>query len=267
LVEHNPAEGIKNNVFGTLRAAQAAAENGVADFVLISTDKAARPTNIMGASKRLAEMTLQALAATNPGTKFTMVRFGNVFGSSNLIAPKFRQQIRDGGPITLTHPEITRYFLTTSEATQLFIQAGAMAKDGDILVLDMGQSVKIIDLARRMIELSGLTVKDEESPDGDIEIEITGLRPGERLHEELLIGNNPRPTSHSRILKTHEDFIAWTDLEPKLNALEMVLNVNDVSVIHLMMQQLVSGYTPSNEIVDWVYMEQEAEAEKLGLAN
>ncbi len=258
LVEHNPAEGIKNNVLGTLKAAKAAADNNVSDFVLISTDKAVRPTNIMGASKRLAEMVLQALAATNPATKFTMVRFGNVLGSSGSVVPKFRQQIRDGGPVTLTHPEITRYFMTIPEAAQLVIQAGAMAKGGDVFVLDMGQSVKIIDLARRMIELSGLTVKDDENPDGDIEIEITGLRPGEKLYEELLIGENPKPTSHARIMKAHEDFIAWADLEPKLYALEMALNANDVGVARLMMKELVFGYTPNGEIVDWVYMEQEA---------
>ena len=266
LVEHNPAEGIKNNVLGTLRTAQAAAENGVSDFVLISTDKAVRPTNIMGASKRLAEMVLQAIAATNPGTKFSMVRFGNVLGSSGSVVPKFRQQIRDGGPITLTHPEITRYFMTIPEASQLVIQAGAMAKGGDVFVLDMGQSVKIMDLARRMIELSGLTVKDEQNPDGDVEIEISGLRPGEKLYEELLIGDNPKPTSHSRIMKAHEEFIPWAELEGQLRSLEMALNVNDVGVIRLMMEKLVSGYTPSDEIVDWVYLEQEAEAQALGLA-
>ena len=266
LVEHNPSEGIKNNVLGTLRTAQAAAENGVSDFVLISTDKAVRPTNIMGASKRLAEMTLHALAATNPGTKFSMVRFGNVLGSSGSVVPKFRQQIRDGGPITLTHPEITRYFMTIPEASQLVIQAGAMAKGGDVFVLDMGQSVKIMDLARRMIELSGLAVKDEQNQDGDVEIEITGLRPGEKLYEELLIGDNPKPTSHSRIMKAHEKFIPWSELEDKLKALEMALNVNDVGVIRLMMEKLVAGYTPSDEIVDWVYLEQEAEAHALGLA-
>jgi len=260
LVEHNPVEGIKNNVLGTLRTAQAAAENGVSDLVLISTDKAVRPTNIMGASKRLAEMVLQAIAQTNPGTKFSMVRFGNVLGSSGSVVPKFRQQIRDGGPITLTHPEITRYFMTIPEASQLVIQAGAMAKGGDVFVLDMGQSVKIIELARRMIELSGLTVKDEQNPDGDIEIEITGLRPGEKLYEELLIGDNPKPTSHSRIMKAHEQFIPWAELEGQLRSLEMALNMNDVGVIRLMMEKLVSGYMPSDEIVDWVYLEQEAEA-------
>jgi len=264
IVEHNPAEGIKNNVLGTLRAAQAAADNGVSSFVLVSTDKAVRPTNIMGASKRLAEMVLQALADTNPGTKFAMVRFGNVLGSSGSVVPKFRQQIRDGGPITLTHPEVTRYFMTIPEAAQLVIQAGAMAKGGDVFVLDMGQSVKIIDLARRMVELSGLTVRDEQNPDGDIAIEIAGLRPGEKLYEELLIGDNPKPTSHPRIMKAHEEFIHWGDLKSKLNVLEMALNVNDVGVIRLMMKQLVSGYTPTDDIVDWVYLAQEAEADGLG---
>jgi len=260
LVEHNPAEGIKNNVLGTLRTAQAAVESSVSDFVLISTDKAVRPTNIMGASKRLAEMVLQAIAAASAGTKFSMVRFGNVLGSSGSVVPKFRQQIRDGGPITLTHPEITRYFMTISEASQLVIQAGAMAKGGDVFVLDMGQSVKIIDLSRRMIELSGLSVKDEQNPDGDIEIQITGLRPGEKLYEELLIGDNPKPTSHSRIMKAHEEFIPWAGLEKSLNSLEIALNVNDVGVIRLMMEKLVTGYTPNEEIVDWVYLEQEAES-------
>jgi len=260
LVEHNPAEGVKNNVLGTLRTAQAAAENGVADFVLISTDKAVRPTNIMGASKRLAELVLQALAPTQSNTRFSMVRFGNVLGSSGSVVPRFRQQIRDGGPVTLTHPDITRYFMTIPEAAQLVIQAGAMAKGGDVFVLDMGQPVKIMDLACRIIELSGLQVKNAQNPDGDIDIEITGLRPGEKLYEELLIGDNPRPTSHPRIMKAHEEHIGWVELEQKLRSLEMVLNINDVAVIRLMMQQLVSGYTPDDEIVDWVYMEQEAEA-------
>jgi len=264
LVEHNPAEGIKNNVFGTLRTARAAAENGVSDFVLVSTDKAVRPTNVMGASKRLAEMVLQALAGTRPDTKFSMVRFGNVLGSSGSVVPKFRQQIRSGGPITLTHPEITRYFMTIPEASQLVIQAGAMARGGDVFVLDMGQSVRIMDLARRMIELYGLTLKDEQNPDGDVEMEITGLRPGEKLYEELLIGNDPRPTSHARIMKAHEDFIPWGELEGRLNALEMALNVNDVGVIRIMLEELVPGYTPSDEIVDWVYLEHEAEAQAAG---
>lgn len=266
LVEHNPAAGIKNNVLGTLRTAQAAAESGVTDFVLISTDKAVRPTNVMGASKRLAEMALQALAATSTRTKFSMVRFGNVLGSSGSVVPKFRQQIREGGSITLTHPEVTRYFMTIPEAAQLVIQAGAMAKGGDVFVLDMGQPVKIMDLARRMVELSGLTVKDEQNPDGDIEIEVTGLRPGEKLYEELLIGDNPKPTVHPRIMNAHEEFIPWAEFAVRLNALEIALNANDVGVIRLMLQQLVTGYTPCDEIVDWVYLEQGAEAQALGLA-
>ena len=276
LVEHNPAAGIKNNVLGTgtLRTAQAAAENGVTDFVLISTDKAVRPTNVMGASKRLAEMAPQALAANQAGTsggisggtKFSMVRFGNVLGSSGSVVPKFRRQIRDGGPVTLTHPDVTRYFMTIREAAQLVIQAGAMAKGGDVFVLDMGQPVKIMDLARRMVELSGLTVKDEGHPEGDIEIAVTGLRPGEKLYEELWIGDNPKPTVHPRIMKAHEEFIPWAEFDAELNALEIALNVNDVGVIRLMMQQRVAGYTPSDDIVDWVHLEQEAEAQALRVA-
>jgi FlaA1/EpsC-like NDP-sugar epimerase len=258
LVEHNPTEGIKSNIFGTLHTAQAALENRVSDFVLISTDKAVRPTNVMGASKRLAEMLLQAIAATNPVTKFSMVRFGNVLDSSGSVVPKFRQQIRDGGPITLTHKEITRYFMTISEASQLVIQAGAMAKGGDVFVLDMGQPVKIIDLALRMIELSGLVVKDKRNPDGDIQIEITGLRPGEKLYEELLIGGNPESTCHSRIMKAHEEFIPWSDLEEKLRALELALDRYDFCTIRLLIENLVTDYTPSDEIVDWVYLEQKA---------
>ena len=260
LVEHNPAQGIKNNVLGTLVAAKAAAEHGIADFVLISTDKAVRPTNIMGASKRLAEMVLQALAEVASGTKFAMVRFGNVLGSSGSVVPRFRQQIRDGGPITLTHPEITRYFMTIPEAAQLVIQAGAMSRGGDVFVLDMGEPVRIMDLAVRMVELSGLTLKNDENQDGDIEIEIVGLRPGEKLYEELLIGDNPKPTSHPRIMKAHEDFLSWPVLEEKLAALQVALDVNDVSVVRLMLEQLVTGYQPNGEIVDWIYLEQEAEA-------
>jgi FlaA1/EpsC-like NDP-sugar epimerase len=266
LVEHNPAEGIKNNVLGTLRTARAAAENGVSNFVLVSTDKAVRPTNIMGASKRLAEIVLQALATTASGTKFSIVRFGNVLGSSGSVVPKFRQQVRSGGPITLTHRDVTRYFMSIPEAAQLVIQAGAMAKGGDIFVLDMGPSIRIIDMARRIIELSGLTVKDAHNPDGDIEIEITGLRPGEKLYEELLIGNNPEPTSHPRILKAHETFLPWVDLEDPLKALEMTLNLSDTSAIFQIMEKIVEGFVPSDTIVDWIFMEQEAEAKVLGLA-
>ncbi len=251
LVEHNPVEGIKNNVFGTFYTAKAAVENGVHDFVLISTDKAVRPTNIMGASKRLAEMILQALAAqgtdSHPGTRFSMVRFGNVLGSSGSVVPRFRQQIRDGGPITLTHADMTRYFMTIPEAAQLVIQAGAMAKGGDVFVLDMGESVKIMDLARRMIELSGLTIKNELSLDGDISIEIVGLRPGEKLYEELLIGDNPQTTQHPRIMKAQEDFLSWGELDSKLSRLSEALNDDDVDAISVMMRQLVKGYSPHVE--------------------
>lgn len=259
LVEHNPAAGIKNNVLGTLYTAQAAAENGIADFVLISTDKAVRPTNVMGASKRLAEMVLQALAADAKyaGTKFSMVRFGNVLDSSGSVVPKFRQQIRDGKSITVTHPEVKRYFMTIPEAAQLVIQAGAMAKGGDVFVLDMGQPIKIMDLARRMIELSGLVVQDEKNPDGDVEIVITGLRPGEKLYEELLIGDNPQSTLHPRIIRSQEEFILWGEFEHKLKSLEIALIANDVGVIRLMLQQLVAGYLPSGNIMDWHYLGQE----------
>jgi FlaA1/EpsC-like NDP-sugar epimerase len=260
LVEHNPVEGIKNNVFGTLTVAQAAAAHGVADFVLISTDKAVRPTNIMGASKRLAEMVLQAIddapRANNSltRTRFSMVRFGNVLGSSGSVVPKFRRQIKEGGPITLTHQDIARYFMTIPEAAQLVIQAGAMAEGGDVFVLDMGQPVKIMDLARRMIELSGLVVRDEVEPDGDIAIEIIGLRPGEKLYEELLIGDNPIETRHQRIMKAREDILPWAELEQHLSKLQSALDAQDVSLIRHMLEKLVAGYVPSDSIVDWITM-------------
>ena len=257
IVEHNPAEGIKNNVFGTLTTAKAALENGVKDFVLVSTDKAVRPTNIMGASKRLAEMVLQALSNYQTNTRFTMVRFGNVLGSSGSVVPKFRQQIRDGGPITLTHADITRYFMTIPEAAQLVLQAGAMAKGGDVFILDMGEPVKIYDLVLKMIGLSGLTLKDENYPDGDIEIQITGLRPGEKLFEELLIGDNPIATTHPRIMKANESFIPWSKLEEQLNGLEVALGVNDVNLIRIILKDLVIGYEPLSDIVDWVHLEHE----------
>lgn len=259
LVEHNLAEGIKNNVLGTLKTAEAAINEKVENFVLISTDKAVRPTNIMGASKRLAEMTLQALANENPTVKLSMVRFGNVLGSSGSVVPKFRQQIKEGGPITLTHREITRFFMTIPEAAQLVIQAGAMAGGGDVFVLDMGEAVKILDLARRMVSLSGLSLRDEENPDGDIDIEITGLRPGEKLYEELLIGNNPQATAHERIMKARDDFMPWSELEPKMATLTLALNANDVQVIRHMIETLVPDYKPSGDIVDWVFTEQRRE--------
>jgi FlaA1/EpsC-like NDP-sugar epimerase len=268
LVEHNPAEGVRNNVWGTWVCAEAALRNKVRNFVLISTDKAVRPTNIMGATKRLAEMVLQALAEAHvarPGvsgakTTFSMVRFGNVLGSSGSVVPLFREQIKNSGPITLTHAEMTRYFMTIPEAAQLVIQAGAMGQGGDVFVLDMGQPVKIIDLARRMVELSGLTVRDEQRPDGDIELSVTGLRPGEKLYEELLIGDNPQPTQHQRIMKAQEQFLNWPLLEAKLNALSLAMSVNDVALIRGLLQQLVSGYEPSGEVVDWVHLAQERES-------
>jgi FlaA1/EpsC-like NDP-sugar epimerase len=255
LVEHNPAEGLKNNVLGTLTVAKAAADSGVKSFVLISTDKAVRPTNVMGASKRLAEMVLQAMAAGMPVTKFSMVRFGNVLGSSGSVVPKFRQQIKDGGPITLTHSEITRYFMTIPEAAQLVIQAGSMAEGGEVFVLDMGQPVKIIDLAKSMIELTGLTLKDGSNPEGDIEIEITGLRPGEKLYEELLIGDDPKQTSHPRIMKANERFLDWSSLELRLAALSQALATNDVEQMLALLQDLVTGYQREPSIVDWVHMQ------------
>jgi FlaA1/EpsC-like NDP-sugar epimerase len=257
LVEHNLAEGLKNNVLGTLVTAQVAITHGVRNFVLISTDKAVRPTNIMGASKRLAEMILQALAEKNPSVKLSMVRFGNVLGSSGSVVPKFRQQIRAGGPVTITHPNITRFFMTVSEASQLVIQAGAMATGGDVFVLDMGKPIKIMDLAKRMIELSGLSLKNEQNPVGDIEIEITKLRPGEKLYEELLIGNNPESTSHPRIMKAHEAFVHWKQLEDQINIMTDALHANDVDVIRRLVDELVPDYQPNHEIVDWVYVEQE----------
>jgi FlaA1/EpsC-like NDP-sugar epimerase len=254
LVEHNPAEGVRNNVMGTWTTARLSAEFGVRDFVLISTDKAVRPTNVMGASKRLAEMVLQGLAQEACATRFSMVRFGNVLGSSGSVVPLFRQQIRDGGPITLTHADITRFFMTIPEAAQLVIQAGAMAVGGDVFVLDMGAPVRIIDLARRMVELSGMTVRDDDA-EGDIAIEITGLRPGEKLYEELLIGDNPSPTAHPRIMKAHDDAIGWNKLRLRLAALDAALESNDVNAIREILQELVSGYRPAGEIVDWIYLE------------
>ncbi|MBF0589422.1 MAG: polysaccharide biosynthesis protein, partial [Magnetococcales bacterium] len=220
LVELNPVEGVVNNVFGTLEAAQAAQASGVSTFVLISTDKAVRPTSIMGVSKRLAELCLQALAQEPNGTRFVMVRFGNVLGSSGSVVPLFREQIKQGGPITVTHTEVTRYFMTIREASQLVIQAGAMGKGGDVFVLDMGEPVKIYDLARRMIDLSGLTVREKSQPDGDIEIQVVGLRPGEKLFEELLIGDNVSGTRHPRIMRAQEDLIPWPKLRLILDDLQ-----------------------------------------------
>ncbi|MGO7961659.1 polysaccharide biosynthesis protein, partial [Rhizobium leguminosarum] len=257
LVEHNAVEGIKNNVMGTLVAARAANKCGVSNFVLISTDKAVRPTNVMGASKRLAEMVLQALAAESATdgmrTNFSMVRFGNVLGSSGSVVPLFRQQIKEGGPVTLTHPDITRYFMTISEASQLVIQAGAMAEGGDVFLLDMGEPIRIADLARKMVELSGLAVRDENNPEGDIELSVTGLRPGEKLYEELLIGHNPETTEHPRIMKAREDFLSWPELSRRLNALNAVLDRNDMIAARATLAELVSGYSSTGEVSDLAF--------------
>ena len=246
MVESNPGEGIANNVFGTVNVALAAVAAGVANFVLVSTDKAVRPTNIMGASKRMAELVLQALEQqqreTGGATRFAMVRFGNVLGSSGSVVPLFRSQLSAGGPITVTHPEVTRYFMTIAEAAQLVLHAGAMAQGGEVFVLDMGQPVKIMQLARRMVELSGLRVRDAATPDGDIEITITGLRPGEKLYEELLIGDNPLPTAHPRIMKAQEEFLSWPELELQLEALHLAVDRADVAAVKQVLTNCVHGY-------------------------
>lgn len=255
IVEHNPVEGIRNNIFGTLYLAQIAAETDVSRFVLISTDKAVRPTNIMGASKRVAEMILQAMAEIGSNTKFSMVRFGNVLDSSGSVVPRFRQQISKGGPITLTHPDVTRFFMTVREAAQLVIQAGAMAQGGDVFMLHMGELVKIVDLAYRMVELSGMTVKDGQNPDGDIAIEMIGLRPGEKLYEELLVGEDHMPTSHQSIMKANEEFISWPKLKTVLCSLEESINLNDINHIRIILKETVAGYSASDAIVDWIYLE------------
>jgi FlaA1/EpsC-like NDP-sugar epimerase len=259
IVEHNVTEGVLNNVWGTLNTARAAIESGVDQFVLISTDKAVRPTNVMGASKRLAEMVLQALAnQAGVCTQLSMVRFGNVLGSSGSVVPLFRSQINSGGPLTVTHPEVTRYFMTIPEAAQLVIQAGAMASisgamgQGAVFVLDMGEPVKIIDLAQRIIELSGFSLQNEKNPDGNIAIEVVGLRPGEKLYEELLIGDNPMPTEHPRIMKAQETFKPWCELEKELITLQESLNAGDAQAIYKHLQHLVTGFTPDTDIVDWI---------------
>jgi len=239
IVESNPSEGVLNNVFGTRTMANLAIRHGVRNFVLVSTDKAVRPTNVMGTTKRLAELVLQALAAKEPGTVFAMVRFGNVLGSSGSVVPLFRKQIQMGGPVTLTHKDITRYFMTIPEAALLVIQAGAMAKGGEVFVLEMGEPVRIMDLARRMIELSGLRVRDENCPDGDIEIKCVGLRPGEKLYEELLIGANAEGTSHPRILKARESFIPLDQLEELLEMLRHFAETDQTGRIIDLMRQLV----------------------------
>lgn len=273
MVEHNIAEGLMNNVIGTLHTAQAALQAGVANFVLISTDKAVRPTNVMGSTKRLAEMTLQALSREvapvlfgDSGnvsqvnkTRFTMVRFGNVLGSSGSVIPLFHKQIKAGGPLTVTHPKITRYFMTIPEAAQLVIQAGSMGKGGDVFVLDMGEPVKIVELAEKMIHLSGFSVRSERNPMGDIAIQFTGLRPGEKLYEELLIGDNVIATRHPMIMSANEDFLAWDTLKESLRQLMAAAAADDFVRVRQLLRETVSGYSPEGEIVDWIYQQRRLE--------
>jgi FlaA1/EpsC-like NDP-sugar epimerase len=307
IVEHNIAECVKNNVLGTLVVAKVAIERQVERLILVSTDKAVNPTNAMGASKRCCELILQALAAEQTPsfepmwngkssaqvaltTQLAMVRFGNVLGSSGSVVPYFRQQIAQGGPITLTHQNIIRYFMTIPEAAQLVMQTGAMTRssckaggaskdigtgvgndisgyrassEAEVYVLDMGEPVKIIDLARRMVELSGFKVKDENSPEGDIAIEVVGLRPGEKLYEELLIGDNPQATQHPRIMKANEKFFPWNELQPMITKLRIAAANGDVMMIRSMLQLLVPEYQPDEKVVDWVYREQINQAGRL----
>jgi FlaA1/EpsC-like NDP-sugar epimerase len=256
LVEHNMIEGIRNNVFGTLQTAEAAVAAGVETFVLVSTDKAVRPTNVMGATKRLAELVCQALAQTQSKTRFSMVRFGNVLGSSGSVVPLFRRQIQSGGPVTVTHPEITRYFMTVPEAAQLVIQAGSMAKGGDVFVLDMGAPVRIAELAEHMIRLSGLEPilpnrpKPAGGHKGDIEIVFTGLRPGEKLYEELLIGENVQRTSHPRIMTAHEVYLSWGQLQGLIEKLLAACRAHDHATIRQLLLEAPLAYQPQGEIVD-----------------
>ena len=253
IVERNPIEGVQNNVFGTWRAAEAARAAGVETFVLISTDKAVRPTNVMGATKRLAELILQGLAGEGGLTRLCMVRFGNVLDSSGSVAPLFREQIRQGGPVTVTDPEVERYFMTIPEAAQLVIQASALAQGGDVFLLDMGEPVRILDLARRMIQLAGLTVRDAAYPDGDIEIQFTGLRSGEKLREELLIGTDDLPTEHPMIRRAREQSLPWAVVRDSLERLETASRHFDYPVVRAILRETVAEYQPENGIEDWVW--------------
>lgn len=274
MVEHNVAEGVLNNVIGTLNTAQAAVQAGVSNFVLISTDKAVRPTNVMGSTKRVAELILQALSREPAPclfgasgvhhvnkTRFTMVRFGNVLGSSGSVIPRFYAQIRAGGPVTVTHPKITRYFMTIPEAAQLVIQAGSMGQGGDVFVLDMGQPVKIAELAEKLIHLSGLSVRSEKCPHGDIAIDYTGLRPGEKLYEELLIGDNVSATEHPMIMRANEEHLDWDVLKDRLAKLLKAVDNDDYPQVRQLLREVVSGYVPEGEIVDWIYQQRRVEPE------
>lgn len=253
IVEHNLIEGVRNNIFGTWHTALAANEAGVETFILISTDKAVRPTNVMGASKRLAELCLQGLAFENATTRYCMVRFGNVLGSSGSVVPLFERQIRTGGPVTVTHPEIIRYFMTIPEAAQLVIQAGSMGQGGDVFVLDMGQPVKITELAERMIHLSGFSVRDMHHPEGDIEISFTGLRPGEKLYEELLIGSDVSGTLHPRIMRATERSMPLESLKAVLESVDQACHNFDCLEVRRLLQSAVDGYVPQGNIEDHLW--------------
>lgn len=269
MVEFNVAEGVFNNTMGTLHTAQAAIVAGVRNFVLISTDKAVRPTNVMGCTKRMAEMVLQALsaeshpvlfrhhshAAVENKTRFTMVRFGNVLGSSGSVIPVFRQQLRQGGPLTVTHPEITRYFMTIPEAAQLVIQAGSMGEGGDVFVLDMGDPVKIVELAEKKIRLAGFTVRNDKNPNGDIEIVFTGLRPGEKLYEELLIGENVLGTQHPKIMRAQEIYLPWETLKSHFQQIIEAIKTDNYEHLRAQLQRVVSGYRAEPQIADLIYTE------------
>ena len=253
MVEHNMLEGVHNNIFGTLNTAAAAIDAGVDSFVLVSTDKAVKPTNVMGATKRYAELILQALEQRDSRTRFSMVRFGNVLASSGSVVPRFREQIRAGGPVTVTHKEIYRYFMTIPEAASLVLQAGSMAEGGEVFVLDMGEPVRIVDLAEKMIHLMGLTVRTEDNPDGDIDIEFTGLRPAEKLYEELLIGDDVAGTRHPRILQAREDFLAWNALEPMLDGLWKACERQNCEEARALLLEGVIGYSPTEHVEDLVW--------------
>jgi FlaA1/EpsC-like NDP-sugar epimerase len=254
IVEFNMTEGVRNNTFGTFSAASAAIRAGVETFVLISTDKAVRPTNVMGATKRMAELVLQAFAQqTSVKTRISMVRFGNVLGSSGSVVPLFRKQIAAGGPLSVTHRDITRYFMTIPEAAQLVIQAGAMGGQGEVFVLDMGEPVKILDLARRMVHLSGFSVRDDSLPSGDIEIRFTGLRPGEKLYEELLIGENVSRTRHAKIMMASEDSLAPDEMMAQLRRLRLACDIDDHATILDVLRDCVSGFNPEGEVMDHLF--------------
>ena len=257
LVEENICEGVKNNIFGTLAVTKAAINNKVSNLVLISSDKAVRPTNIMGATKRISELCMQGIYEHNKDidTHFSIVRFGNVLESSGSVIPKFKKQIQEGGPVTLTHKDVTRYFMTITEAAQLVIQAGALGKNSEVFLLDMGESIKIRDLIYKMINLSGFTVRDIKSPNGDIEVKIVGLRPGEKLYEELLIGDNPQPTDHAKIKKINDPFIPFVKLEKDLDNLKNLLSLNKVEEVKRLLEKLLKLYQSNSKIVDHLHVE------------